>query len=539
LTPNFRSESVLVWLKRKGSGIRYRASLMHAVIATFGHRLLNRPAARTLSARAETDPREASPRPDSQEGVVFSCVVDSPPAMAYAAWIWATTLTTYGGQHPSSLAVHFVEDCAPELRRALEALGIPTARVDRFDVSNPPSNKLTQLTSPLLADAEYCVLCDCDLAFCGDISPWVIGNRIRAKLVDCAGFDLDRWRGILSAAGLQCPGADGSLSSVAVSATLDGKLTLPTYCNGGLLIVPRQAFETLSETWPRWNRWLCERSDLLGTASYHADQVSFALACLDADLQIDFLPNELNLPTHLPGYLRRLKGVDPLVLHFHRRVDSQGMLQPTGVKSVDRRITQVNTLIGQELHRRFDNAIFWNNRYSSHPDLGSGVGSRGKVARAKRRIIATVLAEYDPSSILDVGCGDLEIWNGLEPSDYTGVDLSHTAIDIARRKRPDWRFITGDILTLPLQPRELVLALDVLIHQPSRHDYEQLLTGLIALAGRYLIVSGYERQSTMRSAITFCFEPLGQTLVRLTPGGSVTMIGQYRDVDMLLWRRDA
>ena len=281
---------------------------------------------------------------------IFSCVIDANPQLEYAAWIWATTLTAYGGQSPSSLAIHFVDDCAPQLRRYFTECGINTASVDRYDVGHPPSNKLAQLTSPLLTGADHYVLCDCDLAFCDDSSPWIDGDRIRAKLVDCAVFSLEDWMRILTASGLVGNYTSGDFP-LPTATTLDDKPTITTYCNGGLLVLPTHAFEVLKEAWPRWHRWLQDRSELLGEHHYHLDQVSFALACIAEELHIDLLPDRLNLPTHLLDHLENLEGVDPVVLHFHHRATTRGLLHPTGVASVDAGIAQVNALIGQRLEQ--------------------------------------------------------------------------------------------------------------------------------------------------------------------------------------------
>jgi hypothetical protein len=306
---------------------------------------------------------------------VFSCVVDSAPGMAYSAWVWAITLTELGGQDPASLAVHFVEECAPDLRRALDALGARTASIDRFDPGHPPSNKLSQLSSPLLASAEHLILCDCDIAFCGDVSTVASGSEIRARTVDVAGFEPGRWDRILDAAGLEEESPTGT-SGRSIVRTLDGEPTLRANCNGGFLVLPRDSFETLVDAWPRWNRWVLGQPNLLGDATYHADQVSFALACIDAGLRIDLLPAEVNLPTHIPRQLRALEGVDPLVLHFHRQVDEAGMLVPTGVSSVDRRIAEVNRAIAAGQEGEFDRSLL------------IGLGPPPMAARAKRRLIS-------------------------------------------------------------------------------------------------------------------------------------------------------
>lgn len=487
-----------------------------SILADLRYRLLSRSAQRKVGSYS---PGHVSSAGDDQN-VIFSCVVDSSPRAEYSAWLWATTLMAFGKRSPSSLAVHFIDGSAPELRGVLDAVGVSTVSVERPDPSSPRANELAQLGSPLLANAEHCVLCECDLAFCADISAWVGGDRIRAAPADGAVLGPDRWAKVLAAADLHRDEVE------------------PADLGGGLLVVPRGHLATLKEKWPRWYRWLADRPELLDPVGDRVSRVSLALSCLDAGIEVDPLPGELGVPTYLDRYPRHLKGIDPVVLRFGDDIDSNGRLRPTGVKSIDKRVARVNSLVDDALHRDFDNRLFWNYRYATHPQLGSGVGSRGKVLEAKRKMLESVLDELRPQSVLDVGCGDLELWRGLSPPGYTGIDVSRTAVEIARQKRPDLRFEAGDIRTLGLQPHDLALALDVLIHQPSQDAYEQLLAGLIELTGKRLVVSGYQRPPATRSAITFFFEPVTQTLTRLAPGGHVAQIGRYRAVEIVSWVRD-
>ena len=72
-------------------------------------------------------------------------------------------------------------------------------------------------------------------------------------------------------------------------------------------------------------------------------------------------------------------------------------------------------------------------------------------------------------SILDVGCGDLEVFAPLPATNYTGVDISEQALSIARLKRPEWSFETaerGRLRRLELRLRHMHWT--CLIHQPSK-----------------------------------------------------------------------
>src|SRR6185295_13803587 len=103
----------------------------------------------------------------------FSCVIDQKPKYADQAVVWAATLMVYGGQSADSLIIHHVGECEPACKRLFDAWGIETRQVERFDRRHGPSNKLTQLASESLQAADYVVLCDCDMAFCNSISPWI------------------------------------------------------------------------------------------------------------------------------------------------------------------------------------------------------------------------------------------------------------------------------------------------------------------------------------------------------------------------------
>ena len=75
---------------------------------------------------------------------------------------------------------------------------------------------------------------------------------------------------------------------------LDEADTLPSYCNGGIYIVPQPLFQELRETWPRWDRWLLDRPDLIRPFGAFADQISLAMSCEELGLSVDHVPLELN-----------------------------------------------------------------------------------------------------------------------------------------------------------------------------------------------------------------------------------------------------
>ena len=189
---------------------------------------------------------------------------------------------------PDSIVVHNVGEGDPKLKKILNSWGIATATVQPFDLRHGPSNKLSQLESHLLQSADYVVLCDCDLAFCASIVPWIRGTAIRACIASLRGPSEDRWAYLFRSAGLE-------LTPSRMKAMVANADTLPSYCNSGLLIIPQEAFRLLRQVWPKWQLWLLDRPNVVGR--YFSDQISFAMACEDLQLKIDHLPIELNFHT--------------------------------------------------------------------------------------------------------------------------------------------------------------------------------------------------------------------------------------------------
>jgi SAM-dependent methyltransferase len=176
----------------------------------------------------------------------------------------------------------------------------------------------------------------------------------------------------------------------------------------------------------------------------------------------------------------------------------------------------------------FDNRAFWNERYASAPDLGSGLGSRGSLLEKKQRLISDVVEQIQPVSMLDIGCGDIEVTRHLPVKNYTGVDLSENALNLARQKRPDWSFVP-----YPHADADLVISMDVLIHQPSRDDYVALCGLIRQHALRHVLVAAYNQPPWFTSEITFYYEPISRTLLDagLT---NLQIVSGYRDVTVVL-----
>jgi hypothetical protein len=270
---------------------------------------------------------------------IYSCVIDRQPMYRYQGLVFASTLIDLGGVDPSNIVVHAMEGVPHKTRDDLRRLGVSVVTMSPFDPRHPYSNKLVQLQSRALRDADHVVLCDADLAFAGPIAQWIAGPRLRGKTVDYALPPIPVWRDILAAFRFDSEPASRP-------ATHSGEPTYANNLNGGLYIVPQPIFERLGAIWPEWNRRVLDRVDLLGEYHVHVDQVSLALALTEMGEEIDYLPPGLNFPTHVPFRSGPLKE-PPLVLHYHTRMNPRGRLLPMGEPVVDKSTALVNKAIAR------------------------------------------------------------------------------------------------------------------------------------------------------------------------------------------------
>jgi SAM-dependent methyltransferase len=262
------------------------------------------------------------------------------------------------------------------------------------------------------------------------------------------------------------------------------------------------------------------------------DQLAMSLAIAATGAEPWRLEHRWNFPTHAPELIPP-DSAAPAVLHYRRHVNAVGLLLPTDVPQVDARIETANKAVGDEWRAEFPNSSFWDWRYRTNPQLGSGIGSRGKSLEDKRALLATTIEILHPTSVLDVGCGDGEATRGLPLGSYIGLDVSAEALRHARTARPSGDFRIGSLSDNPLTA-DLTLCIDVLIHQSDADTYEQLVGELLASADRALLVSGYEERPSSSAPMISFHEPLSRTLTRLTTDAEIHPLREAQGITTFL-----
>lgn len=457
--------------------------------------------------------------------------MDADPKYTEQTTLWAESLVRLAGVSPDRLLVHAMPACDPGQLKRLEARGIRVIHSKPFESSQAYSNKLVQLCTPELLEAEYVALCDCDLVFLASIEDQFEAGAVRAKQADRAEPTSEVWTAAFEKAGRPLPAFDGMTFW-----TLQA--TLWNHCDGGLYLFSRDMFAKMAPLWQKWEEWLANNSEVLGEQQTYSDLVAFVLAADEAGIRVSHLPVDLDMPTHHHTPAERPITGPPRVLHYHGMTDSSGHLRPTGVEIIDKAVEQANDLIRATRRESFDNRSFWDFRYAHYQETGSGVGSRGAIGEYKAHILSEQIEPLGDTSVLEVGCGDLEVSGHLKVSSYLGVDISSKAIETASEKRPDWTFVVGDPTELQIEPREIVVCLDVLIHQPTLEKHEALCKRLVELATKAVIVGAYNQEPWHTSEITFYYEPLSTTLRRLGgPNATLDIVGGYRDLTLIVLRK--
>jgi SAM-dependent methyltransferase len=441
---------------------------------------------------------------------IVSCVLDASPRFYMEALRWFAGLTELAGVEARDLRVGVVGNLRTDVVDYLRSRDVVVSKVPAFDDRSPHCNKIANaLALAAQEPSGPCVLTDSDVVFLEDPRSLEIPDgHVAMKPVDAPNPPLEVLRNVFAAARRPEP------ELVALPA-IDGTSTFAGNGNGGLYVIPGEWLTPVTQAWSYWAAWLLDRRELLDQWAVHVDQVAMALALAAEEIPVHHLAPRWNVPTHAAELLPRQIG-RPAMVHYHQAVDNIAQITPTGVPEVDDVIKESNAATASIWQEAFPNATFWDWRYATNPDLGSGVGSRGEALSDKRELLTRVVETIRPGSVLDVGCGDGEATRELALPNYVGIDLSSEAVLRASAGRPDSTYHVGSLHDHPTTA-DLVFCLDVTIHLADPGVYESLVEKLLSSAGRALLIAGYETPSTSGSPMVYFHEPLSQTILRHRP----------------------
>jgi hypothetical protein len=455
------------------------------------------------------------------ERILYSFVVDEHPRFAYQGWHLARSIQLHCGADARDIAIQTTRGVSGGVKAIFAGEGYTILELERFG-DGKWCNKLAQLPNLLQASFDRFVLLDTDMILVSDLRPFLHGEAVQAKIVDGPNPPLDVLAEIFAQAG-------GCMPATVPTDAGDDE-TCAGNANGGVYAVPRGIAARFSDEWRKWAAYLLSHDEALRRAgkSHHIDQVSAALAFNLGGVPFVAAPSNVNYFVHFQARRRYFDANRPIsILHYHDSSMSMdgSIAPPIALSPVER--TAVTTA-NRQIREGFHNALFWDFRYATHPERGSGLGSRGEHLLAKRALLSQQgLGDF--ASVLDVGCGDLHVLSGLNLTGYFGIDVSAAAVAKARSLRPDWEFAV--YAGQAVDPREAVVCMDVLIHQRDYQAYCDLLRFLADHTVKTLFVSGYEHKDDAASLVFF-HEPLSKSLAATGCFASIRPIGALRDVQI-------
>lgn len=129
---------------------------------------------------------------------------------------------------------------------------------------------------------------------------------------------------------------------------------------------------------------------------------------------------------------------------------------------------------------------YWNNRYKS--GLDSGSGSYGQYADFKIKVVNDFIQEKKIESLFDYGCGDGN--NMLKLNfihKYVGYDISFSAVEICKLKfNNSWMSFTNNINEV--EPCDASLSMDVIFHLVDNEDFKHYMDYLFMKSKQYVII---------------------------------------------------
>ncbi len=462
---------------------------------------------------------------------LFSCILEDKPILKAQVFIWLQSLTQKLSIDPKHIFVHTIGNLEPNFEQWLKRSQVNLIAAKPFAQDNPYCNKLSQLDTFLAPslDFDYVFLMDCDTALLS-LEGLALEESIYAKIVDFPNPPLEITQSIFEEAGLDFRETEASF------ALRGNKITQVHNCNGGLYIISKELLPRLAKSWKSYARWSLENIRVYTPRySKHVDQVSFALAVESLAEKVHPLGLQWNYPTHLSKDI--LPDLDVKMLHFHQELDEQMHLKKVGHPKVDQAIDDLNQMLDEAIKQDLNNALFWDLRYALHPNLGSGVGSRGEILHFKQELIKLLIYGREEHHVIDIGFGDLELTKVLPFKHYLGLDISEEAVKLAQQKRPDWRFQKGSIYDENIPEADIVMCFDVLIHQSSQQEYEKIVESAGFRAKKRLIIGAYNESPAFSSKITHFHSSIQEEIAKHGQFDEIARVAKYRDVSVIVATR--
>lgn len=446
------------------------------------------------------------------------------------AWNLALSLVTLDlkSEEETEIHLHYTLDISEERLNVFRNMGV---KLIRFSFSESESGGVaeyySQLNAAVDSDADYCVFLDLGSLMVSDVRDWCADDYFISFSQNRPDLHDDVWRNLLSLVDPQERDLEKSIDDAKSLWRL-----VPDTSGCGFHILSKGSIDFLVKHWIDWSE-----KCLILLEAYDYDNKEFSY---DFGFVLSLIVSKtgfIEFDRECAGifdYKRSMHdwAIDRLsIIQYWDNMDNTGLPEKSGSILLDSKLAGVVKKIQEVRRQYFDNQIFWDFRYFCHPAIGSGIGSRGKNVEYKRACLEPFEERYCKKKVLDVGCGDIETTRYTSFLDYTGLDTSDEALILAQKKRPDWKFVNEFVDSFNSNIFDLVICLDVLIHQETPQDYQDLVKQLIRVSKEALIVSGFD-DNPGREGTIFFHERLSDSLRNHDEIVDFMKIGSYRGVSV-------
>lgn len=160
--------------------------------------------------------------------------------------------------------------------------------------------------------------------------------------------------------------------------------------------------------------------------------------------------------------------------------------------------------------------------FAPHYRLKSGPGSKPEFTEPYRKFLEDFISQREIESVLDLGCGDLEIMSrvNLHGATYLGIDVIAARVAANASKHPELPCVWHDLTTYQLPPADLIICKDVIQHW-TNDEVLTFIERLEAAPFRYALITNCNYGPANHDIKTGGWRPIDLTAPPFCVGESV------------------
>lgn len=148
----------------------------------------------------------------------------------------------------------------------------------------------------------------------------------------------------------------------------------------------------------------------------------------------------------------------------------------------------------------------WNEHYKFGGK--SGDPDQYSISRNWKKGIINKYCDITKDSLIDIGCGDLQFWDGKIPDNYTGIDISQVIIQKNKLLYPNAKFICSSATEQMDISANTVICFDMLWHIIDDDDYIKILQNIKKYSKNIIIIYTWNRNIFDKGLIFRIFSSL-------------------------------